>query len=99
MRPVLTKQAVKGATVIEDGKVFKTKFRARAVGIGGITCACSARADPIGHTIGRKPIIIPANIAFSRGHALEPPFLLGSQAAITPPFLWNFTTVSTNLTE
>ena len=99
MRPVLTKQAVKRTAVIEDGKVSKTKFRTRTVSIGGIPRSCSARADPIGHTIGRKPIIIPADIAFSDGHALELPFLLGPQAAITPPSLWDLTTIDTNLTE
>jgi hypothetical protein len=85
--------------MIEDGKVFKTKFRARTVGIGGIPRACSARADPIGHTIGRKPIIIPADIAFPDGNALKLPFLTGPQAAIAPPSLWNLTTIDTNLTE
>jgi hypothetical protein len=85
--------------VIEDGKVFKTKFRARTIGIGGIPRTCSARADPIGYTIGRKPIIIPADIALSDGHASELPFLLGPQAAITPSSLWDLTTIDTNLTE
>jgi hypothetical protein len=99
MRPVLTIKAVKRAAVIEDRKVFKTKFRARTVGIGGIPRSCSARADPICHTIGRKPIIIPADIAFSDGHTLELPSLMGPQPAITPPFLWDLTTIDTNLTE
>jgi prepilin-type processing-associated H-X9-DG protein len=85
--------------MIEDGKVFKTKFRARSVSVGGIPRSCSARADPISHTVGGKPVIIPANIAFSDGHALEFPFLLGPQAAITPPSLWDLTTIDTNLTE
>ena len=99
MRPVLTKQAVKRAAVIEDGKVLETKFRTRTVSIGGIPRSCSTRADPIGHTVGRQPIIIPADIAFSDGHALKLPFPMGPQAAITPPFFWDLTTIDTNLTE
>jgi hypothetical protein len=99
VRPVLTKKAVKRAAVIEDGKVFKTKLRARPVGIGGIPRACSARADPIGHTICRKPIIVPADIALPDGNALELAFLTGPQAAIAPPSFWNLTTIDTNLTE
>jgi len=99
MRPVLTEQTVKRAAVIEDGKVFKTKFRARTVSIGGIPRSCSARADPISHTIGRKPVVIPTDIAFSDGNALELPFPMGPQAAITPPFFWDLTTIHTNLTE
>ena len=99
MRPVLTKQAVKRTAVIEDGKVSKTKFRTRAVRIGRIPRSCSARADPIGHTISRKPIIIPADIAFPYGNASELPFLLGPQAAITPASLWDLATIDTNLTE
>jgi prepilin-type processing-associated H-X9-DG protein len=85
--------------VIEDGKILKTKFRTGTVSIGRIPRSCSARADPIGHAIGGKPIIIPANIAFSDGHALELPILLGPQAAIAPPSLRDLATIDTNLTE
>ena len=63
-----------------------------------IASTCPARADPIGHAIGRKPIIIPADIAFLGGDVLEFPFLLGPQTAITPPFLWDLATIDTNLT-
>jgi hypothetical protein len=98
MRPVLTEQAVKGAPVIEDGKVFETNFRTETVSIRGIPRSCSARADPIGHTISRKPIIIPTDIAFFDGNALEHPFLTGPQAAITPSSFWDLTTIETNLT-
>jgi hypothetical protein len=85
--------------MIEDGKVFKTKFRATTVSIGRIPRSCSARADPISHTIGRKLVIIPADVAFSDGYALQFPFFLGLQAAITPPSLRDLTTIDTNLTE
>jgi hypothetical protein len=99
MRPVLTEQAVKRAPVIEDGKVLETKFRTGTVSIGGIPRSCPARADPIGHTIGRQPIVIPADTAFSGGYALKLPILMGPQAAIAPLFFWDLTTIDANLTE
>jgi hypothetical protein len=99
VRPVLTEEAVKRAPMIEDGKVFITKFRTGAVCVIRIPRPYSTRADPISHTVGRKPIVIPTDIALSDRNAPELPFFLGPQTAITPAPLRDLATINTNLTD
>ncbi len=63
MGPVLAEKTVEGASVVEHGKVFKSIFRTVGMGILGISNTSSPRTDPIGYTIGWKPIIIPTYIS------------------------------------
>ena len=57
--PILAKEAVKRAALKEDRQIFKTGFRTTAIGILGKSAAGPAGANTVGHTIGRKGIMIP----------------------------------------
>jgi len=61
--PVLAEKTIKRAPVVKHGKVFKSIFWPILIGILGISGTRSARTDPIGYTIGWKPIIIPTDIS------------------------------------
>jgi hypothetical protein len=68
MGPVLTEKTVKGTAVIENGQILKSVLRSGSVSKPGISGSCSARADPIGHTVRGEFIMIPAhNTLFRRG--------------------------------
>jgi hypothetical protein len=65
MCPILAEKTIKRAPMVKHGKVFKSIFRPILMGISGISGPCSAGTDPIGYTIGWKPIIIPTDISLS----------------------------------
>jgi hypothetical protein len=60
--PILAEKTVEGASVIKHSEVFKPIFWVRGISKLRIAGTCPAWADPIGNTISRKPIIIPAHI-------------------------------------
>jgi hypothetical protein len=60
--PILTEKTVKGASVIKDGKIFISMFWTLSISKLRIAGTCPAWTDPICHTVGGKPVIIPAQI-------------------------------------
>jgi len=96
--PILTEKAIEGATVIENGEILKSIFRAIGIGEFWIACARPSRTDPIGHTIRGEAVIIPVHISFLGGNALKLPFFLSSQPTITPPSFWNSAFIGADLT-
>jgi hypothetical protein len=66
MGPVLAEKAVKGTTVIENGQILKSIFGSGSMSEPGISGSCSARADPIGHTVCGKSIMIPTHNSLFR---------------------------------
>jgi len=82
--PVLTEQAIKGASLIENGQILIAIFSSTRVGKAGITSPGSTGTDPIGDTISRQGIIIPADVALAGGGTFKPIFLVGAQPAIAP---------------
>jgi hypothetical protein len=55
---ILAVEAIKGAGMIEDGKVFVTIFGSFGEGVGWMTAPCPCWADKVPHTIGGKGIVI-----------------------------------------
>jgi hypothetical protein len=60
--PVLTEKTIKGTSMIKNSKVLKPILWIRMMSKLRITRTGSSRADPIGNTIRRELIIIPAQI-------------------------------------
>jgi len=98
MCPVLAEKAVKGTSVIENGKILKTILWTWTVRKSWISSTRSPRADPIGYTIGGQSIIIPTDISLPRGDTAKGPVYLSPQATIAPASLWNLTPIDTDLT-
>jgi hypothetical protein len=97
VRPVLAEKTVKGASVIKNGKILKPIFLSGAVSKLWIPSTRSAWTDPIGHTIGRKSIIIPTDISLCRGDSLKDSIFLSPEAAIAPAPFWNLTPIDADL--
>jgi hypothetical protein len=97
VRPVLAEKTVKGASVIKNGKILKPIFWTGAVGKLWIPSTRSTWADPIGHTIGRKSIIIPTDISLCGGDSSKDSLFLNPEAAIAPASFWNLTPIDTDL--
>jgi hypothetical protein len=99
MGPVLAEKAVKGTAVIENGQILKSIFGSGSVSEPGISGSCSARADPIGHTVRGKSIMIPAHNSFFRRGPLKLTFPLSPQATIPPTPFWNPAPIDTDPAE
>jgi hypothetical protein len=97
--PVLTEKTVKGAAVIENRKVSKPVFWTGAVSERWISSTRSPWTDPIGNTIGRQAIIIPADVSLGGRDSVEVSFLLSPQATVAPTFRWDLASIDTDLTE
>jgi hypothetical protein len=58
--PVLTKKTVKGTGFKKNSQVIKAVFCLLGIGIPGISAPCASGTNPVGHTVGRKGIVITA---------------------------------------
>ncbi len=61
--PVLAEQAIKGAGLIKDSKIFIAIFSFLAIGKIRISNPCSCRTNPTSYTVSRQRIIIPTDIS------------------------------------
>jgi len=85
--------------VIENRKVSKPVFWTGAVSERWISSTRSPWTDPIGNTIGRQAIIIPADVSLGGRDSVEVSFLLSPQATVAPTFRWDLASIDTDLTE
>ena len=80
--PVLTEQAIKGASLIEDSQVLIAIFSFSRIGKLRVTNPGSARTNPISYAVGGQGIIVPADITFLSGGTRKFVFLVAAQSAI-----------------
>ena len=80
--PVLTEQAIKGASLIEDSQVFVAVFGSLRIGKLGIPGSSSTGTDPIRYAVGGQGIIIPTDIAFAGGRTDKPVPSVNAESAI-----------------
>ena len=95
--PVLAEQAIKGASLIENGQIFVAILSSLSVGKLGITSPGSTGADPISHAVSRQSIIIPTDVAFVGGSPRQPIFPVDAQSAIAHLSRCETTLVSTDM--
>jgi hypothetical protein len=60
--PILAKQAIERASLIENSQIFVTIFGSIAIGKLGIASACPTGTHPICYTVSGQGVIIPADI-------------------------------------
>jgi hypothetical protein len=96
MSPVLAEKAVEGASVVEDRKILEPVFWAGGIGKSWESSSSSTRTNPISHTIGGQPIIIPTHISFKWRDSLQDPILSSPQATIAPATFWNLAFINTD---
>ena len=97
MGPILAEEAVKGAPVIKDRKVFEPIFRTRSAGEPWKPRTRSSRTDPVRHTVGGQRIVIPTESSNPFRRAGKLSGLISSQATISRGSLWNLTLIHTNV--
>ncbi len=82
--PVLAKEAVKGAGLIENGEVVIAELRTIAVGELGKSGTAASGTDPISDTIGGQRVMIARDIAFLPHGAAELAADVDPQTTIAP---------------
>jgi hypothetical protein len=70
--PILAKEAVETAGLIENSEVFVAVFRAGFVGIARETRARTPRTDEIRHTVRGKAVVVPAHLGLFPGSGRKP---------------------------
>jgi hypothetical protein len=65
--PILAKEAIETAGLIENGEVFVAVFRAGFAGIARKTRARPPRTDEIRHTVRGKAVVVPAHLGLFPG--------------------------------
>jgi hypothetical protein len=94
--PVLAKQTVKRATLEKNRQVLEADFRTPAMGISGKAASCSARANPVGHAIGRQGIMIPGQFAAGGSNPHQMTILVAAQATVPGFIFWYAAAVHTD---
>lgn len=97
MGPILAEEAVKGAPVVKDCKVFEPIFRTRSASKPWKPRTRSSRTDPVCHTVGGQRIVIPTESSTPFRRARKLSGLISSQATISLGSLWNLTLIHTNV--
>lgn len=85
---VLTVKAVKGAGVIEDGKVVMTILGSCRGGIPGIAASGAGRANKGAHAVCGQRIVVIRKVSFMGPAALDPAGLHPPEAAETGAAGW-----------
>jgi hypothetical protein len=80
--PVLAVEAVEGAGVKENSKVFVTPLRTCAMGILREPGPCPAGAHPVGYAVGGQRIVVPGELALFSRNSKELSSLVPPQTAI-----------------
>jgi hypothetical protein len=96
--PVLTEQAVEGASLIKNCQVLVTIFRSRKIGKIRVTTSAASGTDPVGNTIGGEGIIIPIQISLFRTAAYDASTFVSSDSAVSNPALLDLTAVDAKVT-
>ena len=96
--PVLTEQAIKGASLIEDGQVLIAIFSSSRIGKLGVTSPGATGTDPISYAVGGQGIIVPADISLLSRGTDQSIFPVGTQSAIAPAIWGDTALISTKLT-
>jgi hypothetical protein len=96
--PVLTEQAIEGASLIKNCQVLVTIFRSRRIGKIRITTSAASGTDPVGNTIGGEGIKIPIQISLFRTAAYDASTFVSSDSAVSNPALLDLTAVDTKVT-
>jgi len=96
--PVLAKEAIKGAGLIENSQVLEAIFRPLTVGKFWITSPGAAGTNPISHAVGGQGIVIPADVAPLRGSTHQSIFSVEAKPTVAPTSWWNVALVDTKLT-
>ncbi len=87
--PVLAKQAIKGASLIEDSQVLVAMFSSLGIGKPRVTSSSATRTDPIGYAVGGQGVIIPTDVAFPGGGTHKSIFSVDAQSTIAPAICGN----------
>jgi len=94
--PVLAKEAIKGAGLIENSQVVIAELRTIAIGELGISGAGAYRTDPIGNTIGGQRVMIPKDIASLPHSAAELAADVDPEPTVAPAPLGQTTFIDAN---
>jgi hypothetical protein len=96
--PVLAKEAIKGAGLIENSEVVIAELRTIAIGQPGISGAGASRTDPIGDAIGGQRVMIPRDIASLPHGAAELAADVDPEPTIAPAALGDAAFIEANAT-
>ena len=94
--PVLAKEAIEGAGLIENSEVVISELRTTAIGELGISGTGASRTDPIGNTIGGQRVMIPRDIAPLPHGAAELAADVDPEPTIAPACLEDATFIDAN---
>jgi len=87
--PVLAKQAIKRAGLIEDSQVLVAMFSSLGIGKLRVASSSAARTDPIGYAVGGQGIVVPTDVAFAGGGTDKSVPCVGAQSTIAPAICGN----------
>ncbi len=97
--PVLTEQAIKGASLIENSQVLVAIFSSLSIGKLGIASASSTRTDPISYTVGGQGIMVPTEVALGSSGTYKLIYFIDAQPAVASTTCRNTALIGTKTTR